>query len=96
MESISKILPGSLRRGGLGRKVREQEIITAFGMAADSFLPADLRHAVRGLYVRSGILTVASLSSYATEALRRYQSDVLAYIKLIEPDAKISGLRILA
>jgi hypothetical protein len=96
MHSISDIIPHAIRRGGLGRKLKEQELLEAFGMAADRFLPGDLRPFVRGMYVRGSILTAASLNGYATDILKKQERSILAYIKQIEPRSTLFKLRILA
>ncbi len=96
MDSIADILPNAIRRSGLGRKIREQEVLEAFELAADQFLPGDLRSYVRGMYVRSSILTVASLSGYATNILKPQEKEILAYIKKIDPRIKTEKIRFLA
>lgn len=96
MQSIADIIPNAIRRGGLGRKLREQEIIEAFELAANELIPGDLRSYVRGMYVRGSILTVASLSGVATTILKEKESVILAYIKKIDPRITIQKIRFLA
>lgn len=96
MESIAEIMPKALRRGKLGRQIKEQELLEAFEMTADQFLPGDLRSYVRGMYVRGNVLTIASLSGYATELIKTKQTEILAYIKRIEARSTLEKLRILA
>jgi hypothetical protein len=96
MQSIADIIPNAIRRGGLGRKLREQEILEAFELAANRFVPADLRSYVRGMYVRGTILTVASLSGTATTIMKQKEKEILAYIKEIDSRIKIEKVRILA
>lgn len=96
MQSIADILPNAIRRSGLGRKLREQEILEAFELAADQFVPGDLRSYVRAMYARGSILTVASLSGIATNIMKQKEADILAYIKKIDPRIAIAKIRFLA
>lgn len=96
MDSIADILPKAIRRGALGRKIREQEILEVFELAADRFLPADLRSYVRGMYVKGSILTVASLNGYATTTIKEREAEFLAYIRQLDTRIEIVKIRILA
>lgn len=96
MDSIADILPRAIRRSGMGRKIREQEVLEAFELAANEFLPGDLRSYVRGMYSRGSILTVASLSGYATNILKQREREILAYIKKIDPRITTEKIRFLA
>lgn len=96
MQSIADIIPNAIRRGGLGRKLREQEVLEAFELAADRFVPGDLRSYVRAMYVRGSILTVASLSGTATAIMKQKEREILAYIKEIDPRIAVEKVRFLA
>jgi hypothetical protein len=89
MDSIGNILPNTLKRGGIGRKLREVEALEFFELEADQALPGDLRGSVRGITVQGSVLTIASLSGYATRELKRQEGYILANI-----NAKIEGKKI--
>lgn len=80
MQDIQSILPRSIRRSGLGQKMEEAQVLELFNEFADQVLPGDVRESVRPLYLGGRILTIASLSGFATNELRQREAEVLKYI----------------
>ncbi len=79
-KDIQSILPKSIARSGLGKKMDEAQVLEIFNEVADKIIPGDIRDTVRPLYLNSRILTIASLSGYATEILRKKEAETIKLI----------------
>lgn len=96
MDSIANILPNAMRRGGLGRKIREQETLELFEQELDLFLPGDVRGSVQVMSIDGSVATIASLSGFATQQLKRQEGYILANINKKVEGKKILRIRYLA
>lgn len=96
MDSIANILPSAMRRGGLGRKIREQEGLEHFSCELDEVLPGDVRASVQVIAIDGSVATIASLSGYATRELKRQEGYILANVNKKIEGKKILRIRYLA
>lgn len=77
---IQSILPKSLKRSGLGPKMEEAQIFDLFNEIADRIMPGDVRESIRPIYFNSRILTIASLSSFATAEMKQKEDLIIGFI----------------
>jgi len=60
--------------------MEEAQVFDFFNMIAEQLLPGDKRDSVRPVYLNSRVLTVASLSSFATAELKQKEAQVISFI----------------
>lgn len=77
---ISKILPKSIQRAGISKRVGAVTVIEAFSTIIGDFLSPELAKKVRPLFVRDKVLTIASLSSIASQEVKLKEAELIAKI----------------
>lgn len=76
-KDIQSILPKSIQRSGLGKKMDEVRVLEEFTILTDKLLPGDVRSGVRPMSLNARVLTVASLSSFATSLLKKNEAALI-------------------
>jgi hypothetical protein len=80
----------------LGKKLKETEALELFEVVIDGYLPGDLRASVRAVQFHNQVLTIASLSSYATRELKRYEPAIIRHMNSQLEWARVLKFRFLA
>ncbi|MFH1523023.1 MAG: DUF721 domain-containing protein [Patescibacteria group bacterium] len=68
-KDVKSILPNSLKRAGISKRIKEEQVVKCFNQIKNEILPENLANKVRAMYISEGILTIASLSTLATQEL---------------------------
>ncbi len=85
-KDIKTLLPRSVKRAGLTKKVLAAGALKVFQSEAKKILDDDLTAGVKPLYIRRGVLTVATLSSLAAKKLQENEKKILRKINRIFDD----------
>jgi hypothetical protein len=87
-KDIRTLLPRSVRRTGIGKKVLAAGIMTVFRSEAKKILEGDLASQVKPLYIKRGVLIVATLSALAAKQLQEHEKKILRKINRIGGEGK--------
>jgi predicted nucleic acid-binding Zn ribbon protein len=87
-KDIKNLLPKSMNRSGLSKKVRIAGVLKLFQSEAKKILNKDLAEQIKPLYIKHGVLTVATLSSLAAKKLQEHEKKILRKINMVFEDKK--------
>jgi len=93
---IKNILPKSVERSGAGRQIEAAKIIEVFDNMKNALLPGHIASKAKALYIRSGVLYIASLSGIVTQELKYKESDIIEYINKAVGREAVKKIRFLA
>jgi hypothetical protein len=77
---IQNILPKSIQRAGMDGRITEAKIVGLFEEIKENFLPYGLGAKAQAMYLKNGVLAIASLSFEATQELTIKEDLMIEYI----------------
>lgn len=77
---MKSILPDAVRRSGMGRQLKEMEILKIFSRTATHLLGGETGAKIKPMYLERGVLKVASLSDFATAKLKISEQEIINII----------------
>jgi predicted nucleic acid-binding Zn ribbon protein len=74
---LKSLLPKSIQRSGIYKRVEASQIIDQFNKFKDEILPGHISSKAQAMYVKNKVLYIASLSSLVTQELKFKESDII-------------------
>ena len=79
-QDLKTILPKSVKRAGIDKKVGEKLALEMFREALAGFLNSDSAMQVKVLYIREGVISLACLSEEIIKEIKSSQNEIIAII----------------
>ena len=92
---IRSIIPRSIKRAGIKRAIIETDVFSHFLAVAKKFLSEEEMPKIKPVFLRDGILIVASLSEDSTTKLGQKGDVIISEINERLGEQKVKGLKIL-
>jgi hypothetical protein len=95
-KDIKTLLPRSVKRAGISRKLQTAGILHIFRQEAEKILQGDLTDQVKPLYMKRGVLVVATLSSLAAKKLQENEKKLLRRLNRAGGEEAVEKIEYLA
>lgn len=80
MLKLSSLLSKAVKKAGISGRVEDTQITRCFNEIKDKILAPELAKKVRAMYVRKGVLNIASLSEAASKELKMKEAQIIKEI----------------
>jgi predicted nucleic acid-binding Zn ribbon protein len=77
---LKSLIPRSIQRSGIYKRVEASQIILQFNKFKDEMLPGHIAGKAQAMYVKNKVLYVASLSGIVTQELKQKECEVIGLI----------------
>lgn len=92
-KDIKSIIPKSVKRSGISKDLKSEVISRVFKAETVKLLSPDLASKIRPLYIRGGIIKIASLSTTAIKELEQLEEKIINNINKSLGKEAVKGIR---
>ena len=79
-QDLKTILPKSVKRAGIGKKVERKQALKMFREALQGILGSDSAAQVKVLYIKESVISLACLSKETVEKIKNSQDEIIEII----------------
>jgi len=93
MFKVSSLLPKAIKKAGIAGQVKDTQVIKCFNDSRDRLLRPEVARKVRAMYIKNGVLNIASLSDSAVAELQQREDEIIREINKKIGDEIVKKIR---